>query len=254
MVESNNPRPRWNSVSRRPTSLGSLIGKPPAAGAECYNLPFIRSAFSLYIMILARERLLGLAVLLAVPAAHATAGEPQTPQEQTASAPTAAVSAAVGELTYDGPPPPVPPAVITRDEQGDATVRAVRIDQPLRIDGRLDEEIYSAVPAAGGFIQQEPREGEPATEQTDAWVFFDDENLYVVGALLGRSAGAMGRQRAAPRQRTSSARTRTSSSCSTRSTTGATGSSSRRTRSAPCAIRRSPTRATATRTGTRSGT
>ncbi len=35
------------------------------------------------------------------------------------------------------------------------------------------------MPAMSGFIQQEPREGEPATEATDAWIFFDDENLYV---------------------------------------------------------------------------
>ena len=33
--------------------------------------------------------------------------------------------------------------------------------------------------AAGDFIMQEPREGEAATEQTDTWVFFDSENLYI---------------------------------------------------------------------------
>jgi hypothetical protein len=35
------------------------------------------------------------------------------------------------------------------------------------------------VEAASGFIQQVPREGDPATEQTELWVFFDDTNLYV---------------------------------------------------------------------------
>ena len=29
------------------------------------------------------------------------------------------------------------------------------------------------------FIQQEPNDGEPATEQTDAWVLFDRENVYI---------------------------------------------------------------------------
>ena len=38
----------------------------------------------------------------------------------------------------DGPPSPVPPAVITRDDKGGATVRAVRIETPLKIDGQLD--------------------------------------------------------------------------------------------------------------------
>ena len=79
----------------------------------------------------------------------------------------------------DGPPSPVAPAVITRDEKGGATMRAVRIDTPLRIDGQLDEEVYRSVPAAGGFIMQEPGDGDAASEQTDTWVFFDRENLYI---------------------------------------------------------------------------
>ena len=77
------------------------------------------------------------------------------------------------------PLPPEPPAVITRAESGLATIRAVRVSQPLKIDGRLDEEVYGAVLAAGDFIQQEPTEGEPATEKTEIWVLFDNENLYV---------------------------------------------------------------------------
>ena len=93
--------------------------------------------------------------------------------------PAALDSATSAENAFDGPPPPVPPAVITRDDRGNATVRAVRINQPLQLDGRLDEEIYISTPAAGDFIQQDPNEGEPSTERTDAWVFFDDENVYV---------------------------------------------------------------------------
>ena len=81
----------------------------------------------------------------------------------------------------DGPPPPVAPAVLTRDASGHATIRAVRLTTPLRIDGRLDEEIYSTVPSISGFIQQEPVDGAPATEETEVWVFFDDDNIYVVG-------------------------------------------------------------------------
>jgi hypothetical protein len=79
----------------------------------------------------------------------------------------------------DGPPSPVAPAVITRDEKGGATIRAVRIDKPLKIDGQLDEEAYGTVPGAGGFIMQEPRDGDEASEQTETWVFFDQENLYI---------------------------------------------------------------------------
>jgi len=59
------------------------------------------------------------------------------------------------------------------------TVRAVRVATPLRIDGRLDEDVYSAVESITGFIQQEPEEGQPATEKTEAWILFDDVNLYI---------------------------------------------------------------------------
>ena len=57
------------------------------------------------------------------------------------------------------------------------TVRAVR--GTIRLDGRLDEAIYTATEAIGSFVQQEPDEAAPATEKTEAWVFFDDDMIYV---------------------------------------------------------------------------
>ncbi len=80
----------------------------------------------------------------------------------------------------DGPPPPVPPEVINRDEQGRVTARAVRVDEPIRIDGELDEAIYAGVAAMSDFIQNDPDEGAPATEKTEVWVLFDDDTVYVV--------------------------------------------------------------------------
>ncbi len=82
-------------------------------------------------------------------------------------------------LEIDGPPAPVAPATITRDANGRATVRAVRLDDPLNLDGVLDEPIYESVEPFGEFIQQAPDEGAPATEPTDTWIFFDDESIYV---------------------------------------------------------------------------
>ncbi len=79
----------------------------------------------------------------------------------------------------DGPPAPVPPATINRDAAGGATVRAVRLEGPWRLDGVLDEPMYAAVEPFGDFIQQAPDEGAPATEATDNWIFFDDESIYV---------------------------------------------------------------------------
>ena len=73
---------------------------------------------------------------------------------------------------------------VTRDERGRATVRAVRLTEPLQLDGRLDEGIYRTVPPIDGFLQQVPQEGAPATEPTEMWVFFDDENIYVAARCL----------------------------------------------------------------------
>jgi Domain of unknown function (DUF5916) len=76
-------------------------------------------------------------------------------------------------------PPPAAPATIARDDNGQATIRAVRIQRAIQLDGRLDEEIYQTTPPIDGFIQQEPSEGAPASENTQVWVFFDDRNVYV---------------------------------------------------------------------------
>jgi TolB-like protein len=79
----------------------------------------------------------------------------------------------------DGPPAPEPPAVMTRDAEGRTTVRAIRLDQGIRLDGVLDEPVYESVPAITDFIQQVPDIGAPATERTEAWIMFDDTNVYV---------------------------------------------------------------------------
>ena len=69
----------------------------------------------------------------------------------------------------------------TAAAQGAAqTIRAIRVPTPLRIDGRLDDPIYATEPPLSGFVQQEPREGAPATEKTEVWLFFDRDNVYVV--------------------------------------------------------------------------
>lgn len=78
-----------------------------------------------------------------------------------------------------GPPPPEAPEVVARDAEGRVTVRAVRLAEPLVLDGLLQDPIYSQVRAISDFIQQEPHEGEVATERTDLWIFFDDSTLYL---------------------------------------------------------------------------
>ena len=86
----------------------------------------------------------------------------------------------------DGPPPPVPPEVVARDARGRMTLRAIRLDAPLQLDGRLDESVYHDVPPVTDFIQQEPNEGAPAEDRTEVWVTFDAETLYVSARCWSR--------------------------------------------------------------------
>ena len=115
------------------------------------------------------------------PPGRATAAEPAS--QAPAPAPPVPTQAAVPEevslLAYEGPPPPSLPETIARDADGRVTVRAVRVSEPLSIDGVLDERVYRDVLPAGGFIQTEPLAGTLATEQTDVWILFDDDNLYI---------------------------------------------------------------------------
>jgi hypothetical protein len=81
--------------------------------------------------------------------------------------------------------------VISRDASGHATIRAVRIASPLTVDGRLDEAVYRDVPAISDFIQNDPQEGEPATEKTEVWVLFDSSTLYFVARCWESQPGRM---------------------------------------------------------------
>lgn len=73
--------------------------------------------------------------------------------------------------------------VAGRDDEGRLTLRALRLDQPLAIDGRLDDAVYEGTPATAGFVQQEPRPGDSATEATDIWILYDATTLYVAARL-----------------------------------------------------------------------
>jgi hypothetical protein len=82
------------------------------------------------------------------------------------------------EARASGVAPSISTDVVQRTS-GTLTVRATRIREPIAMDGRLDDSVYTEVQPVTDFIQQEPVEGAPATEKTEAWVLFDDENLYV---------------------------------------------------------------------------
>ena len=82
-------------------------------------------------------------------------------------------------LGIEGPPPPIPPEVINRDDAGNVTVRAIRLTEPIDIDGELDETFYRTVASITDFVQSLPDEGAAPTERTEVWITFDDTNIYV---------------------------------------------------------------------------
>jgi hypothetical protein len=75
------------------------------------------------------------------------------------------------------PPPDVPPQL-----------EATRATGAIVVNGSLDDEDWSRAAVAAGFIQAEPRQGEPATEPTEVRVLFDDRYLYV-GVMCHDSMG-----------------------------------------------------------------
>ncbi len=72
------------------------------------------------------------------------------------------------------------PATITDAER--RRVTAVRVEGDIVLDGRLDEAVWRGV-AQSGFVQAEPREGLPATADTEVWVAYDASTLYVAARL-----------------------------------------------------------------------
>ena len=70
-------------------------------------------------------------------------------------------------------------------------VQAFRRVDPLTIDGKLDEPIWSTAQAATDFRQAQPNIGEPATQRTEIRILFDDEALFI-GARMFDDRGAQG--------------------------------------------------------------
>jgi hypothetical protein len=58
-------------------------------------------------------------------------------------------------------------------------LQATRATGPIELDGRLDEPSWTAAPVAKDFIQNDPREGTPATFDTEVRLLYDDEALYI---------------------------------------------------------------------------
>ncbi len=61
----------------------------------------------------------------------------------------------------------------------DRVVHALRIDEPITIDGKLTEPAWQRAQPATHFVQWNPSPGNPASYDTDARFLYDHENLYI---------------------------------------------------------------------------
>ena len=129
------------------------------------------------------------------PLAVSTVAEPEPSPVVPVESPSTSAAGTVATLSamntggaallamIDGPPPPMAPEVMNRDGAGRTTIRAIKLTEGIRLDGRLDEEVYRTVPPVTDFIQQMPVEGAPATEKTEVWIMFDRSRIYVTARL-----------------------------------------------------------------------
>ena len=69
---------------------------------------------------------------------------------------------------------------------GASAIFAVRVNVPIRIDGRLDEPVWSSVPASTHFLQRDPVAGAPATLATEVRMIMTNDAV-IIGARLNDS-------------------------------------------------------------------
>lgn len=90
------------------------------------------------------------------------------------------------------------PAARSDDLSATPTLQAGRATSPIRIDGRLDETAWTSASPATDFRQQQPDEGQLATQRTEVRVLYDDQALYI-GARMFDTEPARIRARLARR-------------------------------------------------------
>ena len=72
-----------------------------------------------------------------------------------------------------------PPAIDYETARLERKLPAVQTSGPIELDARLDEPAWSSAPVARGFIQNDPREGQPATFDTEVRLLYTNDHLYI---------------------------------------------------------------------------
>jgi hypothetical protein len=71
-------------------------------------------------------------------------------------------------------------AALVAQESRPRDCRAVRLEtgQKPKIDGSLDEAVWTKAAYTAGFVQRDPDEGAPATESTEVAILYDQDAIY----------------------------------------------------------------------------
>jgi len=75
----------------------------------------------------------------------------------------------------------------SNDQNENAEIKAIRCQEPIKIDGFLDEQVWQNGNSIENFVQRDPVEGAKPTEKTEVRVAYDDEALYVGARLYDSS-------------------------------------------------------------------
>ena len=89
---------------------------------------------------------------------------------------TAQTGEHVHQTPPETPPPAAPPPQTSRERPA---LRAVATTEPPKIDGSLEDPAWATANVVDRFIQQEPHEGQAATDRTEVRVLYDKGHLYI---------------------------------------------------------------------------
>jgi hypothetical protein len=114
---------------------------------------------------------------------------------QSAPAEAVAVPPATADSAIFAPNEPA------RDYKAGKVIHARKIPgAPPQVDGRLDDEIWNAAEGVNGFLQRDPDNGKPMTEETRVQVAYDNRYLYIAVTAMdsGAVSAGMGRRDEGP--------------------------------------------------------
>ena len=67
---------------------------------------------------------------------------------------------------------------VTQSPSSPPVARAARTSEPIVLDGLLTESRWSEAPPITGFLQRDPQEGAPGSENTEVRILFDSQQIY----------------------------------------------------------------------------